>query len=171
MLATAAPRRRRPAGATSAEVIDGYLGSLEGRPWHKRARHVLATELLHLPGKPAGVGGGGMIGKGAGDHRAALASFRKATEQKRDYALAQFDLGQCLALEGDRKAAVEAFRVAVRCKPHFAPAHRKLGELLADLGELDEAREHLRQAVELNPADAEARKALERLRSDAAPRR
>jgi tetratricopeptide (TPR) repeat protein len=88
--------------------------------------------------------------------------FRRATELKRDYALAYYNLGHCLKQRGERTAALEAFRMAVRCRPYLAVAHAELGDLLAQEGRTAEALEHLRHAVQLNPADARSKDLLEK---------
>jgi tetratricopeptide (TPR) repeat protein len=92
----------------------------------------------------------------------AEANFRWATELKRDYALAYFNLGHCLKQRGERGGAVEAFRTAARRRPYYAPAHAELGDLLLQEGRTAEALEQLRTALALNPADAKTKELLDK---------
>jgi tetratricopeptide (TPR) repeat protein len=97
------------------------------------------------------------------DHREAAAYFQQAVQRKPDFALAHYNLGQCLMRLGDRDGAIAAFRAAVRCKPDYADAHALLGDLLLQTGHRAEALAHLRDAAQLDPGNPRTKKLLEQL--------
>lgn len=102
----------------------------------------------------------------AGQHDAAIASYRMALTLNPRFAGAHHGLG--LALRGARREneALEPLKLAVRAKPEWAAAWKDLGVTLAILGDLKLAESALRRAVALQPALGDAHRHLAALRAD-----
>jgi tetratricopeptide (TPR) repeat protein len=86
----------------------------------------------------------------------AIASRRRALEQKPELAKAQNDLGINLLERGSLAEAVACFEQALSLAPDFAPAHSNLGVALKHQGKLEAAVACLRRAIELDPSFAGA---------------
>jgi Flp pilus assembly protein TadD len=94
--------------------------------------------------------GKGMRAKRAKEWSVAVASFRKATELRPDYAEAWNELGYALRHVGQYPDSVRAYDEALRLKPRFPEALEYLGEAYVKMGQLDEARKVLER---LKPMD------------------
>jgi tetratricopeptide (TPR) repeat protein len=87
-------------------------------------RHVLEID----PEAPQGWHGLGCC-QAVRQPRQAIESFRRAIKLKPDYALAHFNLAECLKQLGDTAAAVEEYQATLRCRPDYEPARSALHEL------------------------------------------
>ncbi|HEV3447758.1 MAG TPA: tetratricopeptide repeat protein [Gemmataceae bacterium] len=61
--------------------------------------------------------------------REAIESFRRAIKLKPDYAVAHFNLAECLKQLGEPAGALEEYRATLRCRPDYEPARSALHEL------------------------------------------
>jgi tetratricopeptide (TPR) repeat protein len=91
-----------------------------------------------------------------GDREEAIAQFRKALEDKPDYAEARLNLGNALYAKGNQDEAIAQFRKTLEIQPDYAEARLNLGDALFMEGQLEEAIAQYRQAVEIKPDFAEA---------------
>ena len=93
-------------------------------------------------------------------HEEAIATYRRALQNRPDDPHGLNDLGCELVLVGRAAEAVPHFEHALRVKPDYAEPHNNLGNALRDLGRVEEALAHYRRAVELKPDYVEARNNL-----------
>jgi tetratricopeptide (TPR) repeat protein len=96
--------------------------------------------------------------------REAVAEARRATELKRDHALAFLIWGQALLELGEPAAAVDPLRRGVACRPEVFDLHRTLGEALLQAGQAQEAEKSLENARKLRPKDRRTLELLDQLK-------
>jgi len=124
-----------------------------GREATERSRTGTAKTLMSLAQERTG----------AGDHAAAHALLRRATDLAPALSSAWFELGMASHRLSRGNEAKTAFARAVGQRPDMAAARVNLGLLLAEEGDAVAALPHLRRAVELAPANANARFLLGRV--------
>jgi len=90
----------------------------------------------------------------AKNHRAAAELYRRAVQQKPDFASARYNLGLTLCLLGDRESAITHFALAAEAEPTDHPTRLELGSLLMRVGRVKEATTQLTRALELQPDHA-----------------
>jgi tetratricopeptide (TPR) repeat protein len=99
------------------------------------------------------------LGNGLRDlqrHKAALASYDKAIELRRDYAEAWYNRANVLRDLRRHDEAIASFREAVALKPDYADAWCNLGIALRDTGRVEEAVASYQAAIAARPDHAEA---------------
>lgn len=99
----------------------------------------------------------------AGDVARAEEMFRRAVQANATNDIAQFCLGNTLAMRGKFAEALTAFTRAEELVARDIYACRR-GQVLRELNRLPEARAALERALRINPQNAEARRELEQLR-------
>lgn len=91
----------------------------------------------------------------------AIPCFRKALELQPDFAEAQYNLGNVMAMSGMIDTAAGHYRKALKIMPNYAEAHNNLGSILYKQGKINEAIEHFSAALRLKPGYADAQKNLQ----------
>ncbi len=91
-----------------------------------------------------------------GKRAEALAEYRRAVQDKPNYAEAHFNLGTAAMEDGRPADAVEHFTIAAREAPRDGAAPNSLGVALLQLGRFPEATEQFEKAVRLSPKLAAA---------------
>lgn len=124
-----------------------------GREATDRGRTGTATALISLARERTG----------AGDHAAAHALLRRATDIAPALPAAWFELGMTAHRLSRQNEAKAAFARAAGLRPDMAAALVNLGLLLSEEGDAAAALPPLRRAVELAPANANARFLLGRV--------
>lgn len=95
-----------------------------------------------------------------GRFQEAIASCRRAIEQKPDYAEAHYHLGVAYTQLGDMEEARRCIARAVELKPDYARALHGLAGMEASAGRWPEAEALLQRQVRANPASRDAHQAL-----------
>jgi protein O-GlcNAc transferase len=85
----------------------------------------------------------------------AIVSFRRAVQDKPDWAQAHLNLGIALQEHGRLDEAMASYRRALELEPDFVEAYINLGNAFQDQGNLDDAVACFRRALELRPDFAE----------------
>jgi len=89
-----------------------------------------------------------------GEHRRAVACFRKALRLDPGDAEAHYNLGLALGIQRRLPESIEELRRAVRLKPDHALAQCNLGVALLEAGNCEEAARYLKEAVRVDPDNA-----------------
>jgi protein O-GlcNAc transferase len=113
-----------------------------------------AAELL--PGDPDVYNNLGNAQREAGEHSAAVQSYRHALQLKPRFAEANNNLGNALKDLGQDDAAMASYQRALKIKPDYPEAHYNLGNALKDLGELEPAMASYQRALKIKPDYPEA---------------
>lgn len=92
-----------------------------------------------------------------GDHLPAVSSFQKALEQKKNYPLAHYYLGEVYSALGKTRLAIGEYRAALNNFPNYVSAHFRLGLTYMKERETDKAVAAFNEVVRLSP-DSESGK-------------
>jgi Flp pilus assembly protein TadD len=146
---------RRIAAAHAAWLLFALVG---GVPWS--VSEVGSAPMLAPTAETAADAHytAGLEARAARRFAAAVASFRRAVEDRPDFPEAWSELGFALRQTGKYEDALGAYTQALKLRPNFPEALEYLGEAYAKLGRRDDARAILEQ---LKPLDAERAKELE----------
>jgi protein O-mannosyl-transferase len=74
--------------------------------------------------------------------------------------IAQYNLGNILALEGKTDEAINHYQNAVQIRPGYVKAHNNLGNVLLQKGRAEEAISQFQQSLQLQPDDPESQNGL-----------
>jgi tetratricopeptide (TPR) repeat protein len=103
------------------------------------------------PGDPEVHFARGILLRTQGDHAAAINSFKRSTELRRQDSSAWLELGKTYQASGDLRAAIEAMSMAVELAPYYAEPRWTLGTCLLSNGKVDEGFRELRLAAQSDP--------------------
>jgi tetratricopeptide (TPR) repeat protein len=137
----------------------GDYAALQAAVDEKRSRDhtALFGHVLRLdPTDASALANLGAVHERAGRTTLAIEHYRRALEQRPDFARAHYELGAIMERQGEWQEAEAGYREAVRVFPEYVAAHLSLGSLLSRNGDLEEARAHYERAAALDPRSGEA---------------
>jgi protein O-GlcNAc transferase len=123
---------------------------------HQTGRQEIAIEMIsraiaHNAQVPAFHNNLGNAYAAAGKWQDAETSYRRALDQKRDYAEAHYNLGSALRAQDKFEDAAAAYGQALTLRPNHAETYLNLSNALQAQGKLEEAAEACQRAISFKP--------------------